>query len=522
MIVVPMKINTPITTSTPSALNSMLRTWADRSSSVRSSFMAVVPVVVGVAPCSGTSVPTRRRSTFAESAPCAGRPQPFAANSPGSTGKWQATVWPGLVAAGPEVIWSSGGSSVRQISWAFQQRVWKRHAGRRVDRAGHVAGEADPLAGLAAPGVGHRDGREHRHGVGVARAVVEVVAVADLDDLAEVHHGDPVRDVAYDGQVVRDHHVGQVELLLEVLEQVDHLGLDGDVERGDRLVGHDQLRLERERAGDADALALAAGELVRVAVVVLRVQPDGLQQVLHRLLPATLGLDVLQPERRTDDLADGVPRVQRGVRVLEDHLDVATQRAHLPVGEVRDVVALEGDLAAGRLEQPGHQPRGGALAAAGLADDRERLAAAYVEVHAVDGLDGARRLAAGSPPPIGKCLTSPSTFRSSLARRWRGGVVLSVRGCRHCSLGVISCAQMFRRSADGMWQATKCSAAVVDQVGAVVQAGRADPLLVVAARVERRSPSGTLIRLGGVPLIGSSRSVGGLSKRGIEPSSPQV
>ena len=47
------------------------------------------------------------------------------------------------------------------------------------------------------------------------------------------------------------------------LEQVHDAGLDRHVERGDRLVEHDQLGLERERAGDADALALAAGELVR-------------------------------------------------------------------------------------------------------------------------------------------------------------------------------------------------------------------------------------------------------------------
>ena len=46
---------------------------------------------------------------------------------------------------------------------------------------------------------------------------------------------------------------------------MQHLRLDRDVERGDRLVGDDQLGLDRERAGDADALALAAGELVRVA-----------------------------------------------------------------------------------------------------------------------------------------------------------------------------------------------------------------------------------------------------------------
>ena len=67
---------------------------------------------------------------------------------------------------------------------------------------------------------------------------------------------------------------------LQVLEQVDHLRLDRHVERGDRLVGDEQLGLQGQRAGDADALALAAGELVRVAVVVLGVEADDLEQLL--------------------------------------------------------------------------------------------------------------------------------------------------------------------------------------------------------------------------------------------------
>ena len=68
---------------------------------------------------------------------------------------------------------------------------------------------------------------------------------------------------------------------LQVAQQVQHLRLDRDVERRHRLVGDQQLRLQRERARDADPLALAAGELVRVAVVVLGVQPDRLHQLLH-------------------------------------------------------------------------------------------------------------------------------------------------------------------------------------------------------------------------------------------------
>ena len=123
----------------------------------------------------------------------------------------------------------------------------------------------------------------------------------------------------------------QPELALEVAQQVEDLRLDRHVERGDRLVGDDQLRLERERARDADALALAAGELVRVAVVVLRVEPDRVHQLLDRAL--ALALALVQPWM-TNGSEMIVPtvraRVQRRVRVLEDHLHLAPQRLDAP------------------------------------------------------------------------------------------------------------------------------------------------------------------------------------------------
>ena len=60
--------------------------------------------------------------------------------------------------------------------------------------------------------------------------------------------------------------IGEVEAALHVVEEVEHLRLHRDVEGRDGLVGDQHLRLHGERAGDGDALALAAGELVRVAV----------------------------------------------------------------------------------------------------------------------------------------------------------------------------------------------------------------------------------------------------------------
>ena len=48
-------------------------------------------------------------------------------------------------------------------------------ARRRVDRRGHVALEHDPLALLGEVGVGDRDGREQRLGVGHDRSRVELL-----------------------------------------------------------------------------------------------------------------------------------------------------------------------------------------------------------------------------------------------------------------------------------------------------------------------------------------------------------
>ena len=66
------------------------------------------------------------------------------------------------------------------------------------------------------------------------------------------------------------------------------LGLDGHVQGRDRLVGDEQLGLQGDGTGHADALALPAGELVRIAVVVLGVESHDLQQFLHPPLDAAL------------------------------------------------------------------------------------------------------------------------------------------------------------------------------------------------------------------------------------------
>ncbi len=115
------------------------------------------------------------------------------------------------------------------------------------------------------------------------------------------------------------------ELVLEIAEQVDDGGLHRDVERGDRLVGDDQFRLAGECAGERDALALAAGELVRHAAQDVGRQPHALQQADGFGLRLGTAEAAQQAQRAQHGVLDGMARVQRRIRVLEHHLDAAFQ-----------------------------------------------------------------------------------------------------------------------------------------------------------------------------------------------------
>ncbi len=103
-------------------------------------------------------------------------------------------------------------------------------------------------------------------------------APPSFHDLAQIHDHDAAADVLDDGQIVRHKKIGHAALALEVLQQIDDLRLHGNVQGADRLVANDQFGFDRQGAGDADALALAAAEFVRIARGVGGLQADGLEE----------------------------------------------------------------------------------------------------------------------------------------------------------------------------------------------------------------------------------------------------
>ena len=108
--------------------------------------------------------------------------------------------------------------------------------------------------------------------------MVKLLCSDYFDNPPQVHHRDPVADVLDNAEVVGDENQRQVESVDQIGEQIEDLRLNGYIEGRDRFVGDDDARVQGEGAGDGDALALAAGELVRVARGHLGGQPDTFEQ----------------------------------------------------------------------------------------------------------------------------------------------------------------------------------------------------------------------------------------------------
>ncbi len=179
--------------------------------------------------------------------------------------------------------------------------------------------------------------------------------------------------------------IGGAELLLQLQHQVEDLRLDGDVERRGRLVGDQHARIAGQRDGDHHALAHAAGELMRILVEPPARVGDAAPGRASRCARSSAARQGT-PQCRTTFSAICVPMVSTGLRLVIGSwkiIEILWPRmlAHLLVGERGQLAPVEahraGDDAAGlRRDQPQDRQRRHRLAAAGLADDAERLAGA--------------------------------------------------------------------------------------------------------------------------------------------------
>ena len=97
-----------------------------------------------------------------------------------------------------------------------------------VHGAGGLAFEHRGPEGLLRVGQGHRG--QQGLGVGVQALPGEDLPGGHLHQAAQVHDRHPVADMGDDAQVMGDEEIGEAVALLQLGEQIEDLGLDGDVQ----------------------------------------------------------------------------------------------------------------------------------------------------------------------------------------------------------------------------------------------------------------------------------------------------
>ena len=182
-----------------------------------------------------------------------------------------ATRWPGLSAIGVELGLVERRRELRGIG----SGEGDLHVGALVFDAAHRPREprmARALREKLQPVGPHRDlaaiggddvvAAHELRDESRARQVEHLARRTGLLDAAVVHDDDEVGECHRLVLAVGDVQEGDAELLLQALELGAHPDPQKRVERRERLVEQEYLRLGDERAGERDALLLPAGELV--------------------------------------------------------------------------------------------------------------------------------------------------------------------------------------------------------------------------------------------------------------------
>ncbi len=208
-----------------------------------------------------------------------------------------------------------------------------------------------------------------------------------MQQLSLVHHRDGLAEDDRLVHVVGHKHDGGAEAVLYGEQILLRLGADDRVERAEGLVHQEDVRLGGERASDADALLLAARELVRHPVAERGgIEREEIEQLVDAGGDALLA-PVEQRRDRGDVLAHGAVRKQSVA--LDGVADVPAQF----VGrQLADVLAVDEHTARTRLDEAVDHAQQRGLARAGGADDGGNGARANGQRDGVDDRGRAVRL----------------------------------------------------------------------------------------------------------------------------------
>ena len=225
----------------------------------------------------------------------------------------------------------------------------------------------------------HRRRAQKRRDEGVGGVVVDLRRRSDLPHRAEVHDDDAVAHGHRLDLVVRDVDRGRADALLELLELLARRRAQLGVEVRQRLVEQEDGRLADDRARERDSLALAAGQLARLAVE----QPADAEESRPPTRPsgdgAPAGPSAPSAETRCSCRRSGAGRARSSGTPSRSGARGASRSF--------TTLAADQDLAGRRRLEAGDHPKEGGLPGAGRPEEDQKLSLFGHQADVVDGAE---------------------------------------------------------------------------------------------------------------------------------------
>jgi hypothetical protein len=292
--------------------------------------------------------------------------------------------WPPFRGGGVGRAADPGRARAARVEMASRRRVQGR---RRL---------APQRCRTAAPGgVGPRARRAARLAYRGAGAAEDLLPRPAFDDPAQIHHAHPVAQVAHHRQVMRDEQKRQPS---RSRRSRSRFMICACTETSTADTGS-SATMKRGSIASARAMPIRCRcppEMPSGAVGGIGGQTDKAQQFRDPAPDLALGPQAVDAQHLGQRLAHRHPGVERGKRVLKDHLHIPPRGAAAPGRPGAQVGPVEGDPPRGRLDQPQQAAAQRRLARPGFAHKAQDLAPGDVEGHVIDR-DQRRPCPSGQP-----------------------------------------------------------------------------------------------------------------------------
>ena len=184
--------------------------------------------------------------------------------------------------------------------------------------------------------------------------------------------------------------IRQPVLLLQILQKVQNLRLNGHIQCGNRLIAYNKLGIQCQRPGHTDSLSAAAIQLVGIGLLKPFCQSNRIHQLgysgVQLLFRAAYMIDL---QWLRDQLPHTHSRVQGRHGVLKNHLHISSNLLLFSAARFADILAVQKHLTGGGRHQSQNGSAQCGFSAAGFSHHTQCLLGTEGERHVIHCVEAA-------------------------------------------------------------------------------------------------------------------------------------